>query len=309
MNNNHDGAAALICDPVEGICGDQTATVSSDVKRFSGEEDKIEVLYFTDPICSSCWGIEPQLKKLKTEYGSALHIKYVMGGLLPDWNYNSGGISGPKDVAVHWDEVSLHYDMPIDGDIWLEDPLNSSYPPSIAFKAAQMQDNQKAVLFMRELRELLFLQKENITKWEVVETAGRRAGLVLDKLKADYEGSARAAFEADLALAQSQGVRGFPTMIFINNAGDKKVVYGSKPYAFYEMAVLELNDGAVKAEYSKDWQSLFSKFRSLTAREYAELSGTPRKEAEKQLETLTTEGKLSVIKTKNGSLWRYQNKS
>src|SRR5690554_7679262 len=73
-----------------------------------------------------------------------------MGGLLPDWNYNSGGISSPKDVAGHWDEVSVHYDMPIDGDLWLEDPLNSSYPPSIAFKAAQMQDEEKAFLFMRD---------------------------------------------------------------------------------------------------------------------------------------------------------------
>ena len=32
--------------------------------------------------------------------------------------------------------------MPIDGDVWLEDPLNSSYPPSIAFKAAEMQDKR-----------------------------------------------------------------------------------------------------------------------------------------------------------------------
>src|SRR5690554_7289686 len=78
-----------------------------------------------------------------------------MGGLLPDWNYNSGGISSPKDVAGHWDEVSVHYDMPIDGDLWLEDPLDSSYPPSIAFKAAEMQSEEKAHLFMREMRELV----------------------------------------------------------------------------------------------------------------------------------------------------------
>jgi len=28
--------------------------------------------------------------------------------------------------------------------LWLEDPLNSSYPPSIAFKAAGMQDEIKS---------------------------------------------------------------------------------------------------------------------------------------------------------------------
>jgi hypothetical protein len=36
---------------------------------------------------------------------------------------------------------------PLDGDIWIEDPLHSSYPPSIAFKAAQIQSNDKAISF------------------------------------------------------------------------------------------------------------------------------------------------------------------
>jgi hypothetical protein len=55
-----------------------------------------------------------------------MEVKYRMGGLLTDWSYNNGGISKPSDVAHHWDEVSVYYDMPIDGNVWLEDPLPSS---------------------------------------------------------------------------------------------------------------------------------------------------------------------------------------
>ena len=106
-----------------------------------------------------------------------------MGGLLPDWSYNSGGISKPSDVAYHWDEVSVYYDMPIDGDVWLEDPLNSSYPPSIAFKAAEIQDKDKAVNFLRILREMVFLKKKNITRWEYIAIAAEEAGLDVVKLK------------------------------------------------------------------------------------------------------------------------------
>lgn len=153
----------LLCDPVEGICGIPDSTANTKVATQKTEKS-VKVIYFTDPICSSCWGIEPQLRKLKLEYGNNVEIEYRMGGLLPDWSYNSGGISKPSDVAHHWDEVSVYYDMPIDGDVWLEDPLNSSYPPSIAFKAAQMQDNEKAILFLRELRELVFLQKKKHCK-------------------------------------------------------------------------------------------------------------------------------------------------
>ena len=150
----------LLCDVETGMCKMPDSTVTSAIQMNSTINKPIKVIYFTDPICSSCWGIEPQLRKLKLEYGEILGIEYRMGGLLPDWNYNSGGISKPSDVAHHWDEVSVYYDMPIDGDVWLEDPLDSSYPPSIAFKAAEMQDKQKAVLFLREIREMVFLQKK-----------------------------------------------------------------------------------------------------------------------------------------------------
>ena len=148
----------LLCDPETGICevpNHQSHAANS--SQISANQKSVKIIYYTDPICSSCWGIEPQLRKLKLEYGNSIDIEYRMGGLLPDWSYNSGGISKPSDVAHHWDEVSLHYDMPIDGDVWLEDPLPSSYPPSIAFKAAQLQDEEKAILFLREVREMVFL--------------------------------------------------------------------------------------------------------------------------------------------------------
>ncbi len=293
----------LLCDTETGICGvPETASATNAVVQNS--EKPVKVIYFTDPICSSCWGIEPQLRKLKLEYGANIEMEYRMGGLLPDWNYNSGGISKPSDVAHHWDEASLYYDMPIDGDVWLEDPLNSSYPPSIAFKAAQLQDPEKAVKFMRELRELLFLKKKNIAKWENMALAAKASGLDVVQLKTDFEGKAKVLFEEDLKVARDYGVRGFPTLFFVNANGEKETVYGSKPYPFYETSVLKLDPKAVKAEYAKNWEALFSKYNSLTAKEFAELSGTPRSESEKTLNALVDKGSLEKLTTKNGSLWR-----
>ncbi len=298
----------LFCDPVEGICGipDHTAKKEIAVQR---TEKPVKVIYFTDPICSSCWGIEPQLRKLKLEYGNSIEIEYRMGGLLPDWSYNSGDISKPSDVAHHWDEVSAYYDMPIDGDVWLEDPLHSSYPPSIAFKAAQMQDNEKAVLFLRELREMVFLQRKNIAKWEHLETAAKKTGLDAALLKTDFDGKAKTLFEEDLALAKSYGVRGFPTIFFLNNSGDQEIVYGSRPYAFYETAILKLYPTATKSEYSKNWETLFSTYHSVSAKEFSELSGTPRAESEKQLNELAAKGNLEKLATKNGAIWTVKNTS
>lgn len=226
-----------------------------------------------------------------------------MGGLLPDWSYNSGGISKPSDVAHHWDEVSVYYDMPIDGDVWLEDPLNSSYPPSIAFKAAEMQDKDKAIDFLRILREMVFLKKKNITKWEHITMAAEETGLDVIKLKTDFEGDAKKFFEDDLKLARDYGVRGFPTIFIHNKSGEKDMIYGTKPYSLFEAAILMLDPSAVKKEYSKNQEVLFSKYNSLTAREFSELSGISHNESEKYLDELTDNGILEKLMTKNGSLW------
>lgn len=300
QNNN-----PLLCDIKTGMCeipgtkdNDSTSDISASQQRM------VKVIYYTDPICSSCWGIEPQLRKLKLEYGNAIEMEYRMGGLLPDWSYNGGGISKPADVAHHWDEASTYYDMPIDGAVWLEDPLNSSYPPSIAFKAAQLQSEEKAILFLREIKEMVFLHKKNIAKWENLEAAAKTVGLNVSQFKIDYEGKALVLFQEDLNLGKQLGVKGFPSLYFSDGKGNTEFVYGSKPYAFYEMALLKLAPTVTKAEYSKNWETLFTKYPTLTAKEFSELSGTPRKESEQLLMDLTAKDVLLQTTTKNGSLWR-----
>ena len=293
----------LLCDIGSGICQMPSTTPEENKIDLTVDKKPIRILYFTDPICSSCWGIEPQLRKLKLEYNNSIEIEYRMGGLLPDWSYNSGGISKPSDVAHHWDEVSAYYDMPIDGDVWLEDPLPSSYPPSIAFKAAEMQDKSKAVLFLRTLREMVFLQKKNITKWEHISVAAQQAGLDAVQLKKDYEGKAEALFLEDLELAKKLGVKGFPTMFFADSAGNQERVYGSKPYEVYKNAIIKLQPLVRNHLYKTDWESLFAKYPTLTAREFSQLSRMPRAEVDSSLQKLHEAGQLDKLVTKNGALW------
>lgn len=295
-------ANPLLCNPETGIC-EIPGTDTNASHTITAGKKPVKIIYFTDPICSSCWGIEPQLRKLKLEYGDQAEIEYHMGGLLPDWSYNSGGISKPSDVAHHWDEVSLHYKMPIDGDVWLEDPLSSSYPPSIAFKAAQLQNDQKAIVFLRILREGVFLQKKNITKWEVIAEAATKAGLDPQQLKMDFDGKASALFQEDLALAKKMGVRGFPSIFITDSTGRSEFVYGSKPYAAYEDGIRKIYPQLIKALYRKEWKDLFGHYPTLTTREFAELSEVPFSVAEIMLEKLAEDKVLTKLVTKNGPLW------
>ncbi|MFD1140918.1 ClpXP adapter SpxH family protein [Larkinella insperata] len=301
MENQHSNP--LLCDLETGLCRVPTAGSAATTLLRPVDKKPVTIIYFTDPICSSCWGIEPQLRKLKLEYGHSLEIEYRMGGLLPDWSYNSGGISKPSDVAPHWDDVSHHYDMPIDGDVWLEDPLPSSYPPSIAFKAAQLQNPELAIQFLRKIREMVFLQKKNITRWEHLAQAAQAVGLDVTRLKTDYEGEANERFADDLQLGRQLGVRGFPSLFFMNDAGKQEFVYGTKPYQTYENALRKVHASVEKQEIDRQWQPLFDHYPTLTAREFSELSGTPRSESEAYLQRLTEQGELFRLKTKNGDLW------
>lgn len=299
-----DSQNPLLCNPQTGICEMPSQKNHTNTNEQLILNNKpLTIIYFTDPICSSCWGIEPQLRKLKLEYGHEVAIQYKMGGLLPDWSYNSGGISKPSDVAHHWDEVSLYYQMPIDGDVWLEDPLHSSFPPSIAFKAAQLQDNHLAILFLRELREQVFLKKKNITRWEVLENAALKVGLDTLKLKLDYNTVADSLFKEDLKLAASLGVRGFPTIFIQNKQGEQETIYGSKPYEAYEHAIKKLLPTVASQSYSKQWEELFKTYPTLTAKEFSILSEQSLAASSEQLKELTKQNLLKELTTKNGSLW------
>lgn len=297
----------LICDLTTGLCSININLGAQDLKiEFNSVKD-IQIIYFTDPICSACWAIEPSLRKLELEYSDHFSIDYKMGGLLRDWNYSGGGINKPADVANHWDEVSSYYQMPIDGDLWLEDPLDSSYPPSIAFKAAQIQDQAKAILFLRKMREFLFVQKKNISRWQNIADAALAVNLDVEKLKMDFETQAKEDFLADLHLTKEFGVRGFPSLFFVNKNGQTQVIYGIKGYNFFEGALSNLVGGLKKSSYDKSWQSLFSTFESLTVREFIELSQQPQDKAQGQLDFLTKEKKLKKISCKNGSIWQKTN--
>lgn len=303
MNENKSNP--LLCDPVSGTCEMPITENATQKTLISTAKKPVKIVYYTDPICSSCWGIEPQLRKLKLEYGDYIEIDYRMGGLLPDWSYNSGGISKPSDVAHHWDEASLYYEMPIDGNVWIEDPLDSSYPSCIAMKAAQIQSKEKAIQFMRILREALYLEKKNIGKWENIEKAAKIANLDIEKLKTDYEGNAKKLFQEDLALAKTLGVRGFPTLFFADENNNQLTVYGSKPYASYENAILALHPEAKKKAFiNENPLSIFEVYPTLAPKEYAIILNLSVQEAKSILEHLFEKGKLDKSVIKNGVLYK-----
>jgi 2-polyprenyl-6-methoxyphenol hydroxylase-like FAD-dependent oxidoreductase/predicted DsbA family dithiol-disulfide isomerase len=251
---------------------------------------KVNLLYFTDPICSTCWIMQPQIRKLSLEYSDYLEIDYCMGGLLPSWeNYSGTTIKNKDDAYKYWQNLSIDFAIPINPDVWKKDPLLSSFPPSIAFKAAQIQDNEKAILFLRRLSEQLFVKGNNISNYEVMLEEALKAGLDVARFKRDLNDKAKLLFEEDLKLAEELYVKSMPTFIFTDRFDNSAILKGVQSYQAFERVMLSFVPEIVKKQ-KHSFNDVFQKFKSLTAIEYAFIMDIGLDEAVKVLEKSCKKG-------------------
>ena len=83
-----------------------------------------EIIEFTDPVCTWCWGSEAVLRKLEARFPKKVKISFIMGGLVEDIrNYRDdiNDIGGDidttnKNIAKHWLEAAKHHKMPVNVD-------------------------------------------------------------------------------------------------------------------------------------------------------------------------------------------------
>lgn len=262
----------MLCDLKTGICG-EAGEASEGIIDFSRSREKVDLYYVTDPICSHCWALEPVLRRFEAQYGPYVKFHTVMGGLLKSWDGFAdvkNGIGSPADVAGHWKEVGKHARMPIDGSLWLTDPIRSSYPPSRVFKVIQRQvSGEAARTFLRRAREAVFVFNRNIGDAAVLADVVNQMGLDGKAVvKEAEEGSGQTWLEQDFALAGSLGVRGFPTVIIVNR--DKKGVriVGARPLSDYVDALKQvLPNETVQARPVPDLQHVLDKEGLLFSKE------------------------------------------
>lgn len=204
------------------------------------DEDNVHVYYFTDPVCSHCFVMEPILMKLLLEYGPYIHYNVVMGGMLETWQGfldPQNGIHQAGDVYRHWREVGEQSGMPIQGSLWLRDPIISSYPASRLFNVAERMYPDKKYELLRRLREAAFVFDENIAKREVLAHIAEELGFDAEELLRRSESEeGTALFNQDLHTTGVFHVTSFPTL-FIGRGDEVEAIVGSTTYEVLEETV------------------------------------------------------------------------
>jgi len=216
------------------------------------KEAVIEIIEFTDPACTWCWGSEPILRKLQYRYKEQIKISFVMGGLVEDAHTfmdNTNRIGGDlntfnQQVGEHWLEASQRHGMPVlaEGFKLFDDKNPSTYPMNIAYKAAQFQDEEKANRFLRRIREATAAEAKQTNTMEVLIELAQESGLDIGAFITDMEsGKANNAFEEDRYLTRSYQANGFPSFLIRNNDGKEIMLRGYQTFENFKSTINHLS--------------------------------------------------------------------
>lgn len=215
----------------------------------------VEIIEFTDPVCTWCWGSEPILRKLETRYGENFKINFVMGGLVEDirnFRDDYNGIGGDLtksniNVGKHWLEASSRHGMPVVGlkfNLFSEEHP-STYPLNIAYKAAQFQDENLAKRYLRRMREAAACEGRQANSDEVLIELAHESGIDVAKFIKSYtNGSAKEAFDEDLKITRAHRVHGFPTFL-VKYDGKEIMLRGYQSYETFKEVINHLSNGEI----------------------------------------------------------------
>src|SRR5690606_2565607 len=210
----------------------------------------------------------------------------LMGGLLEKWGDGpvdpANGISGPSDVAGHWREVGEHSRMPIDGTVWYDNPISSSFIPSRVYKVIQENHPELANTFLRRAREELFAFNKNIAQDDVLNDIINQVGLDGEAIvKQSKQPEADTKLQEDFQLVRQLGVRGFPTIVMMNEEQKGVRIVGAKSLEDYVNALQRLlPDGMIEPKQLPAFEQLLQEEKLLFSREIEEFYSIDKSEVE-----------------------------
>lgn len=286
----------MMCDLETGVCG-VTGDDDMELIDLNQPTKKVDLYYVTDPICSHCWALEPTLRRFMKQYGHHVNFKTVMGGLLEKWHGGpvdpANGIFGPADVAGHWREVGEHYRMPIDGSLMIDNPVQSSFPPSRVYKIIQKHHGEeKAFEFLRRAREDLFAFNKNIGEESVLVEIVNEMGLDGNAIvKESDQQTGHDLLNEDFALTRKLGARGFPTIIMVNEENKGVKIVGGRPFEYYVSGLTQVLGEEPAAKTQPPLATLLDEERLLFAKEIEVMYGIEPSELQQFVEKeLSEEG-------------------
>jgi predicted DsbA family dithiol-disulfide isomerase len=265
----------------------------------------VHVTYYTDPACPWSWAAEPGLRRLQAEFGAALRITYVMGGLAREFKR-------PLETMRHVLDAAEASGMPVDPRVWLDAPPRSSFPACLAVKAAAEQGLDGP--YLRVVREGIMVERRRMDGAEALTDAARRVpGRDVERFRIDLQSAAIAeAFAADLDRARAAAPethtaerRRVPFPSFEFRAGGDGALAGV--YDSGDVGALRdaaQRSGAVADGALPGVEDALRRFGRLATPEVAAACDLPGPRAPAELWRLAAEWRVRPERVLGGELWQ-----
>jgi len=253
------------------------------------------------------------MRKIKAIYGDQVKISFVMGGLVENFDTffdSQNNIGGPQmfeQVAAHWEEASGRHGQPVHNQVSfdLKGDFRSTYQASIAYKAAQLQDQELADKYLRRLREATSAERKFIHKIKVQVELAEEIGLNKERfVQAIESGEAKKKFLEDIKLSRSMGIHGFPTFQVNNRDGTGMFLSGWQRYQAFERVFDKLAGDLLKKDTyllkEEDILKFIGKYKKVSTQEVATLLDIEKHTAYEYLNKLKS---VKSLKAGNDYFW------
>ena len=172
------------------------------------------LIYFSDPMCSWCYGFSPVIDEIRRNFGRALPIRVVMGGLRP-------GTETPMteeaklEVGDHWAHVHEATGLPFNGaGMSARAFVYDTDPAARAVVVARHDGEEMASAFLARAQRAFYGEGRDVTQADTLAEIAEELGLDRDPfLQAWAAEEAKQETWRDYAISQRAGVTGFPTLV------------------------------------------------------------------------------------------------
>lgn len=198
------------------------------------------VIFVTDPLCSWCWGMAPEIARIRKTLSGRVDFDFALGGI------NIGNEAPLRDSALPrfrtlWEEVSAVTGQRFCGRL-PSDPgfIYNSRPACAGVMAARMIRDTPPFDFLESLQHGFFLEARNITSADVMAEIAVDCGLdettFLEMLRSAEVGPA---VQVEMDDCRSYGTRALPAVLVETEEGKRLFAGG---YVSYEFLLQGLED-------------------------------------------------------------------
>ena len=182
-------------------------------------QDKPQLIYFGDPMCSWCYGFSPEISAAVDSLGATVDFQMIMGGLRP---YNTQTMTDLGDfLKDHWKEVGERSGQPFGYEILKDETfVYDTEPACRAVVVMKKLQPESTLAFFKKIQHSFYKENKNTNSVETYLELVEEFGIEKEIFQKEFESDEmKAAVKSEFTYSSEIGVRGFPTLVL--QKGDK----------------------------------------------------------------------------------------